>query len=127
MTYPTLSSCPVCNHTLTIKKLSCDNCHTTIENDFALSRFTTLDSDELAFIETFLLSRGNIKEVEKELGVSYPTVRSKLNSIIASLGHDTSKHDHETDEKSIISQLEKGEMSADDAVQALKNERRKNE
>jgi len=123
MIHPALSNCPVCNHTLTIKKLHCNNCHTTIENDFALSKFSMLSGDELAFIETFLISRGNIKEVEKELGISYPTVRGKLNTIIAHLGHDTSKQEHTTDEGSIISMLEKGDMTADEAVKQLKSKR----
>src|SRR5699024_12784271 len=126
MIHPALSNCPVCNHTLTIKKLHCNNCYTTIENDFALSRFSMLSGDDLAFIETFLLSRGNIKEVEKELGISYPTVRSKLNDIIINLGHDIVKHKHNTDETSVISMLEKGELTADEAVKQLKNNRRGN-
>jgi len=126
MTHPVLSSCPVCKHKLTITRLHCKNCDTTIENDFALSRFSMLSGDDLAFIETFLLSRGNIKEVEKELGISYPTVRSKLNDIIINLGHDIVKHKHNTDETSVISMLEKGELTADEAVKQLKNNRRGN-
>jgi len=125
MTHPALSNCPVCNHTLTIKKLHCNNCHTTIENDFALSKFSRLTGDELAFIETFLITRGNIKEVEKALGISYPTVRSKLNALIANLGHDTSKNEHPTEEDTVITMLEKGDITADEALKQLKNKGRK--
>src|SRR5699024_9019058 len=125
MIHPALSNCPVCNHTLTIKKLHCNNCHTTIENDFALSKFSRLTGDELAFIETFLITRGNIKEVEKALGISYPTVRSKVNALIANVGHDTTKNEHPTEEDTDITKLEKGDITADEALKQLKNKGRK--
>src|SRR5699024_11312660 len=78
----------ICNHALNVKKLECSNCHTKIENDFTLSKFASLSAEQMHFVEVFLNSRGNIKEVEKELGISYPTVRGKLNDIITLLGHD---------------------------------------
>lgn len=97
MPYPMIQTCPTCNHTLHATRLECSNCHTTIENHFEFSKFSTLNEEQLHFIEVFLLSRGNIKEVEKELGVSYPTVRGKLNDIIAKLGHrKREKQNHKT-------------------------------
>lgn len=123
MNHPLISSCPVCSQTLTVQKLYCHHCHTTIENDFALSKFSLLTQDQLQFIETFLLSRGNIKEVEKELGISYPTVRTKLNAIITALGHDTTKKRQVHDEDTIITMLEKGEISPEEAIKQLKQNR----
>ena len=83
-----ISRCPVCNCELTVARLKCDSCDTVIENSFRLSKFDYLSDEELYFTETFLRCRGNIKEVEKELGISYPTVRSKLNEVIKKLGYD---------------------------------------
>ncbi len=77
-----ISRCPVCNHELKVTRLQCSECQTVIENDFALSKFDYLSDEELFFTETFIKCRGNIKEVEKELGISYPTVRSKLDGVI---------------------------------------------
>jgi hypothetical protein len=121
MSYPVLTNCPVCSKTLKITRLHCNHCETTIENQFELSKLASLSKEQLDFIEVFLVSRGNIKEVEKELGISYPTVRGKLNDIISSLGYEPQKK-AEMDEKKIVSLLEKGEITAEEALKLLKGE-----
>ena len=91
-----ISRCPVCDGQLKVTKLKCENCQTVIENDFTLSKFDYLSEEELHFTETFIRCRGNIKEVEKELGISYPTVRARLDGIIRALGYeDTARKDAE--------------------------------
>jgi hypothetical protein len=122
MAYPLISECPVCSKQLKITKLQCTHCHTTIENEFELSNFAALGKEQLSFIETFLKCRGNIKEVEKELGVSYPTVRGKLDDIISSLGYSTTKKVEKMDRKKVISMLENGEIPADEAIRLLNGE-----
>jgi hypothetical protein len=122
MAYPLISECPVCGKQLKITKLQCTDCHTTIENEFELSNFETLSKEQLSFIETFLKCRGNIKEVEKELGVSYPTVRGKLDDIISSLGYSTTKKVEKIDRKKVILMLEKGEITAEEAIGILNGE-----
>lgn len=121
MAYPLISECPVCGKQLKITKLQCTHCHTTIENEFELSKFASISKEQLNFIEIFLKCRGNIKEVEKELGVSYPTVRGKLDDIITSLGYSTTKK-VEVDRKKVILMLEKGELTADEAISILNEE-----
>jgi len=125
MTYPVIHTCPVCDHSLNVKKLGCSNCRTVIENDFSLSKFATLSAEQMHFVEVFVVKRGNIKEVEKVLGISYPTVRGKLNDIIAELGHDEAEE--ENNEKlrksQVIAMLENDEISAKEAVALLKNNR----
>ena len=121
VSYPVINSCPICNHSLHVTKLECANCRTTIENDFTLSKFATLSDEQMHFVEVFLVSRGNIKEVEKELGISYPTVRGKLNDIIAQLGHDKHTDEGTAQSKShIISMLENGEITTKEAIKLLK-------
>lgn len=123
MTYPILSHCPVCSHLLHVKKLHCAHCQTTIENEFKLSKIASLSSEQLQFVETFLFCRGNIKEVEKELGISYPTVRGKLNEIVIALGYDTeTPKKGDRDEKKIVSMLEKGEITPEEAIKLLKGQ-----
>ncbi|WP_129728054.1 MULTISPECIES: DUF2089 domain-containing protein [Bacillaceae] len=123
MAYSVLSNCPVCSNSLHITKLHCSRCHTTIENEFKLSKIASLSSEQLQFVETFLICRGNIKEVEKELGISYPTVRGKLNDIITALGYDTETvKKNQRDEKKIVSMLENGEITAEEAIRLLKSE-----
>jgi hypothetical protein len=121
MAYKVISNCPVCSGTLKIMKLQCSHCHTTIENEFELSKLASLSKDQLHFVEVFLTCRGNIKEVEKELGISYPTVRSKLTDIISSLGY-VQKKKNEVDEKKIVTMLENGEITPEEAIKLLKEE-----
>ncbi|WP_244834465.1 DUF2089 domain-containing protein [Clostridium sp. BJN0001] len=119
--YKVINKCPVCSGNLKVLKLKCDSCNTVIENEFALSKFDYLNSEQLYFIEIFIKCRGNIKDVEKELKISYPTVRSKLDEVIEALGYNV-KPEKEKDEykKSILDALENGEITASEAIEKLK-------
>lgn len=119
MAYKILSKCPVCSSRLKVTRLKCDGCNTVVENQFELSKFDYLNSEQLSFIEVFLKSRGNIKDVEKELGISYPTVRAKLDEVITALGYTVLKQKPSTDKKEVIDMLEKGEITADEALKML--------
>ena len=117
-----ISRCPVCNHELKVTRLQCSECQTVIENDFALSKFDYLSDEELFFSETFIKCRGNIKEVEKELGISYPTVRSKLDGVIKKLGYEKEARQDEESLKreEVLKLLERGEITAEEAIARLK-------
>ena len=117
-----ISRCPVCDGELRVIKLGCESCDTVIENRFALSRFDYLSQEELYFTETFIRCRGNIKEVEKELKISYPTVRARLDSIIKKLGYeDDGRQDEEMIKReSVLKALEQGEITVDEAIRKLK-------
>jgi hypothetical protein len=116
VTYKILCKCPVCSSKLKVTRLKCDECNTLVENKFELSKFDYLNSEQLYFIEVFLKSRGNIKDVEKELGISYPTVRAKLDEVIIALGYNVVKQKPSVDKKDVIDMLEKGEITADEAL-----------
>jgi hypothetical protein len=119
--YKILSKCPICSSRLKATRLKCDGCDTVVENQFELSKFDYLNNEQLSFIEVFLKSRGNIKDVEKELGISYPTVRAKLDEVIVALGYTNTiaKQKPSTDKKEVIDMLEKGEITADEALRIL--------
>lgn len=119
MVYPLITNCPVCSSQLTITKLECAHCHTTVENKFQLTKLAALGQDQLHFVEIFLKCRGNIKEVEKELGISYPTVRGKLDDIVSALGFSMQKKT-DVDKKKVVAMLEKGEITAEEAIHLLK-------
>ncbi|EQB89067.1 hypothetical protein M918_03250 [Clostridium sp. BL8] len=116
--YKVISRCPVCNDKLKITRLKCSSCNTIIENEFQFSKFDTLNNEQLEFVEIFLKCRGNIKDVEKELGISYPTVRSKLDEVIHTLG--LKNHDSKDNTK-VLELLDKGEITAEEAMGMLKN------
>ena len=118
--YNILSRCPVCSNKLKAIRLKCNSCNTIIDNEFKLSKFDYLNSEQLYFIETFIRCRGSIKEVEKELGISYPTVRAKLDEVIESLGYSVKETKDKQENKDILDALEKGEISAEEAISKLK-------
>lgn len=112
-----ISSCPVCGGSLIIKEVSCTDCGTTIKGEFEEDKFSKLSQEEKNFIEIFVMKRGSIKEIEKELGISYPTVRNKLDGVIKSLGHDVGKEESRID---ILNRLNEGEISPEEATELLK-------
>jgi hypothetical protein len=86
MAHDVISTCPVCQSELTITRLQCRSCGTALEGEFGVGRFGRLEREQLAFLESFLRSRGNLKEMERELGISYPTVRGRLESLLRAIG-----------------------------------------
>lgn len=81
-----IATCPVCQHELSVTRLHCRECGTTLEGDFSVGRFGRLSRDQLALLESFLRSRGNLREMERELRLSYPTVRGRVDALVRSLG-----------------------------------------
>lgn len=119
--------CPVCDDELTVVRLRCDTCGTGIDGSFELPQFARLSREQLEFVEVFLRARGNIKEVERELGISYPTVRSRLDAVLETLGYrvDSRAVSEEAQlrarrRKEILDALGRGDLSPEEAVQQLK-------
>src|SRR5258706_5922698 len=85
MANPVVAKCPICSEQLKVVRLECDSCGTRMEGSFSLGRFHTLSTDQIEFLETFIRARGNFKDIERELAISYPTVRSRLDVLIRAL------------------------------------------
>ena len=81
-----LSKCPVCNGELTVTRLHCETCDTSIEGRFANGAFAGLTPEQLDFIETFVRCEGKITRMEDEMALSYPTIRNRLQEVIRALG-----------------------------------------
>jgi hypothetical protein len=86
MSRDVISTCPVCSSELAVTRLQCRGCGTAIEGDFNVGRFGRMSREQLALLESFLRARGNLKELERELKVSYPTVRARIDALVKSLG-----------------------------------------
>ncbi|AUS98395.1 hypothetical protein CDQ84_04095 [Clostridium thermosuccinogenes] len=116
-----LGKCPVCGNDTEVTRISCNSCGTAIEGHFHLCKFCKLTAEQKTFIDVFIKCRGNIKEVEKELGISYPTVKNRLEDVAAALGY---KQDIEPEpsrnRKEILDKLNSGEISVDEAIDLLK-------
>lgn len=120
-----LGKCPVCGENTEITTIYCNDCGTKIEGHFDLCRFCRLTEDQKSFIETFIKCRGNIKEVEKELGISYPTVRNRLDDAANALGYENPQGTAQEEENisrrlEILDELENGRISVEDALNLLK-------
>jgi len=75
--HPILGTCPVCGETLTVTRLHCRSCDTTIEGQFAVGAFERLSPEQLTFAEVFIRCEGKLNRMEKEMGLSYPTLRAE--------------------------------------------------
>jgi hypothetical protein len=136
-----ISTCPVCQSELTITRLHCRSCGTALEGEFGVGRFGRLEREQLTFLESFLRSRGNLKEMERELGISYPTIRNRLESLLKALGlgdgsvpvegepepipernEPAAESDSQlaADRREILERLARRELSADDAAAQLR-------
>lgn len=85
-THRALSTCPVCAGQLAVTRLGCPSCGTEIVGQFTPCPFCALDAADLDLLMVFLASRGNLKELEKHLGVSYPTARARFSQLLVKLG-----------------------------------------
>jgi len=114
-----IPTCPVCTGTMEPVKLKCSSCHICVEGELPVSRLALLADDHQQFIEAFLLARGNIRELEKELGISYPTVRKRLEEVVQALGYPG--RERRLDQKEILDAVDSGELSTQEAISQLRN------
>lgn len=123
MKYRAPSCCPVCSHEMTISSLSCTHCQTRLDGSFASCKFCRLPVEQQEFVEVFIKCRGSIKDVEKELGISYPTVRNRLDEVIQALGYRVEKTDYGEEKnrkQEIFTALENGEITTQEAAKLLR-------
>lgn len=124
--YPVISECPVCHGDLFVTNLECSDCGTQLQGKFTLSKFNYMDTEKLFFIEIFVKNRGNIKMVEKEMGLSYPTIKKMLDEVIEQLGYSAKDEEEEVKEeykgpsrKEILEKINNGEISVEEAAKLL--------
>lgn len=132
-----LESCPTCGGAFAVTELTCTVCDTVVRSRYSPCPFCSLSPEDLAFLLVFVKNRGNVKEMERELGVSYWTIRGRLNEVISAMGFEAPEDD--TDEppadkgrrpareaespaaarQAILDQLKNGEISAEEAAGRL--------
>src|SRR5512134_2392551 len=119
---PAITQCPICHSDLEIVKLYCRSCDTTIEGHFQHTiPFQQLTSEQMSFMVTFVRNEGKINRVGEELGMSYPTVRSRLHDLIHALGYEVGEEEESTEEtrRAILDALSEGTLSSDEALKRL--------
>ena len=119
-----LGKCPVCGEDLIVTRLYCRSCDLVLEGRFSLGRFYQLNPEQLHFIETFIRCEGKLNKVQDELGLSYPTVRSRLHDVIRALGYEIKEDLSISPEqrKNILDDLAQGKITADEAVKLLQGD-----
>ena len=113
------SACPVCQEALITTRLSCPSCHTEISGTFVQCRFCALSGQDHELLEVFLRSRGNLRDVQAHLGVSYPTARQRFNDLLARLGLD----EPAVQPDEVMRELAAGRISVDEAQALLESPR----
>jgi hypothetical protein len=137
MPHDVISTCPVCSGELAVTRLHCRSCGTTLEGEFSVGRFGRLTREQLTLLESFLRSRGNLRDMERELSISYPTVRSRVEALVRALGFgpradaddaedaaSTTGTGTPTDDaaarQAVLERLARHEISADEAATAIR-------
>ncbi len=115
-----VTRCPVCQGGMVVSEMKCERCDVAVRGRFEIPRLCRLPSELYDFLVVFVKNRGVIREVERELGMSYPTVRARLDTTIAALGFDDAAPD--ADRERVIEMLERGEITAEEAEERLRGE-----
>ncbi len=117
--------CPICGENLTVTRVHCRNCDTTIEGQFSLGVLELLSKEQLLFVETFVRCEGKLNRMEKEMGLSYPTLRSRLTELIRAMGYEVGQDEAapagigDEDRRRVLEDLAAGRISTEQAVKSL--------
>ena len=123
--HPIIGACPVCGETLEVTRLHCRACDTAIDGHFTVGAFDRLSPQQLAFAETFIRCEGKLNRMEKELGLSYPTLRGRLTELIRSMGFEVERDEEATtgitedERRQILEDLATGKLKSEEAVKLL--------
>lgn len=112
-------NCPVCNERLAVTRLTCPACETELSGGFATCEFCVLSNDDRDVLRVFLASRGNMKELERHLGVSYPTARARFDALLAKIGIDRAPITPSPSRIELMEQVARGEIDIDEALRRL--------
>lgn len=119
--YPAPTECPVCHDDLLVTRMVCRNCDTALEGRFTLGPLFQITPEQRHFVEVFVRCEGKISRVQEELGVSYPTVRSRLDDVILALGYEVDEEQGvgEDRRQEILHQLARQEISSEEALRLM--------
>lgn len=137
MPHDVIATCPVCANELAVTRLRCGDCGTVLEGEFSVGRFARLSREQTQVLESFLRSRGNLRDMERELGISYPTVRARVEALVRALGFGprdeadapaaaaaadavATADEIATGRRDILERLSRHELTAEEAAAAIR-------
>lgn len=109
-------NCPSCKGKLVVVRLQCVECGTEVTGEFELCPVCSLDGEIKGLFDLFINARGNLKQVQRDLGLSYPTVRARIEEMFRNLGQDMPPHDP----KEILAKVRSGELKVEEAEKLLR-------
>ncbi len=116
-----VGACPSCDSPMEIRRLECPMCGVGVDGHFDAGPLARLSREQLAFVETFLRARGKIKDVEEDLGISYPTVVARLNEVLVALGFEAGEDPREAERRQrVLDDLSSGRLTAAEAAEQLR-------
>ena len=113
------ANCPVCNSRLAVTRLTCPSCETELSGAFASCEFCVLTDEDREVLRVFLASRGNMKDLERHLGFSYPTARARFDGLLARLGIERGPVTPSGNRLELMEQVARGEIDVDEAMKRL--------
>jgi len=118
------NTCPLCSGEITVTRIYCRDCDTTIEGRFGGGPFSQLTEEQLNFVEIFVRCEGKITRMESEIGLSYPTIRNRLHETIRALGYEPGGEElvglSDEERQRILDELDNGQISAAEAMRLIK-------
>jgi hypothetical protein len=117
-TSPVTQECPYCAAPMAVAKMVCARCQVAVEAAFPMSRLASLPVEHQRFIEMFVLAGGNLKEIAEQVGVSYPTIRSRLDKVIDALRAEIGKTRRV--QGNVLDAVEPGKLNAEAAARLIK-------
>ena len=119
----TVTTCPVCESSLHVSHLECRACGTVLQGDFTSCPFCGLSQELYDFLTVFIRCEGVIRDIERDIGISYPAVKNRIRRLIAALGMEEytrpSQDDHT---ETVLQAVKSGEMSVKKAIYELKTQ-----
>jgi hypothetical protein len=117
-----ISGCPICKHQLEVRQYHCPECDISINGRFERNWPDSFSASQLEFIKLFLLVQGNLKELQKKLGITYPTIKNRLAEINRII---TRQDPHKEDYSDILADLDEGFVTVDEAIAMISERREK--
>jgi len=119
-----MHACPACGGDLIVERYRCGTCDTRIEGRFENSALPGLTAEQVEFVRTFVRCEGKITRMEGEVGLSYPTIRNRLQDVIRAMGYEPKREEaaeRTADRRLVVlNDLDAGRITAEEAMRALR-------
>lgn len=111
----------MCGQHLAVTRLGCASCGSELAGVFGTCPYCSLSDEDSQLLRVFLASRGNLREVERHLGVSYPTARLRFDRLLERLGLAEEPEDAALTREQVLAEVASGALAPAEAARLLEN------